>query len=235
MLVQKAQELSALADQKIQNEKYVKHRQGFESRQQQIENAIASLESLAVAVKIFRDRGLADFDVSNKADKLLGFIIQAKKLFGEDSEWIIDNNNFDGNLFKSSIDSLAKSVKQHLERNWKHYLAQQMPSTNDELLNLLAKISSFRADVEHIQKLKADVYKVKFPETESIFEYLENSIKNLKKCWEDLSGDDVPEAVLIFLRRAAATEGAPLDLLTPEVTEWLDRHHISHALRIRLL
>ncbi len=235
MLLEKAQQLSELADQKIQSQKYAEHRQGFESRQQQIEKAIASLEPLAKAVKVFRAHGLADFDVSNKADKLLGFIIQAKKLFGENPEWIIDNNNFDGNLFKSSIDSLVKSVKQHLERNWKQYLAQQMPSTNDELLNLLAKITSFRANVEHIQKLKARIYDVKFPETESIFEDLEYSIQQLKKCWEDLSGDDVPEAVLIFLRRAADTEGAPLDLLTPEVTEWLDRHHISQALRIRLL
>ncbi|MCW6036018.1 hypothetical protein K4A83_06995 [Spirulina subsalsa FACHB-351] len=235
MLLEKAQQLSTLADQKIQREKYVKHRQGFESRQKQIENAIASLEPLDNAVKIFRDRGLADFDVSNKADQLLGLIIQAKKRFEENPEWIIENNNFDGNRFKSSIDSLAKSLRQHLERNWKQYLAQQMPSTNDELLNLLAKIPSFRADVEHIQKLKADIDQVEFPETQSIFGHLENSIKNLKKCWEDLSGDDVPEAVLIFLRRAADPEGATLDLLTPEVTEWLDRHQISQALRIRLL
>ncbi|MCT7959439.1 hypothetical protein NG791_01875 [Laspinema sp. D1] len=235
MLVEKAQQLSALADKKIQSEKYAQHREGFKSRQQQIEVAIDSLEPLAKAVKIFSNRGLVDFDVSNQADALLGFISQVEKRFAKNPAWIIDNKNFKGDYFKSSVKSLTNSVTKHLERIWKQYLFQQMPSINDELLSLLGGIGSFSVNVQLIQQLKSRVDKVKFPKTEREFEDLEHSIQHLKKCWEDLSGDDVPEAVLIFLRRAADTEGAPLDLLTPEVTEWLDRHHISQALRIRLL
>jgi hypothetical protein len=58
-------------------------------------------------------------------------------------------------------------------------------------------------------------------------------IEQLKQCWDGLNADEVPEAVLRFLR-VAANEGATLGLLTPEVKDWLAKHGLIDSLRIRL-
>ncbi len=136
---------------------------------------------------------------------------------------------------KKASTSLEKSVSETLNQIWKQYLAQQMPSTNDELLNVLGKIGSFQAKVEHIWKLKRRIDEDNFPKTKGEFQDLQHSVALLKNCWNDLSGDEVPKSVLTFLKNAVDSEGAPLALLTPEVQQWLDRHKISQALRVCLI
>ncbi|MBW4663523.1 MAG: hypothetical protein KME01_04865 [Chroococcus sp. CMT-3BRIN-NPC107] len=55
----------------------------------------------------------------------------------------------------------------------------------------------------------------------------------MREHWHNLSSDEVPETVLRFLKDAVDF-GAPLNLLTIEVRDWLDCHGISDSLRIRL-
>jgi flagellin-specific chaperone FliS len=235
MLLEKTQRLIELSKQKVELGKYAQNRQGFEAREKQLEEAISSLRLLVEAVKVFRDRGLGNVDVRDKADGLLKFIEGAESQFQNNREWIVDNKNFNGKTFQKSIKNLENSVSQELQQNWQQYLAQKMPSTNDELLNVLGNIDSFQAKVKLIRQLKSTINKDNFPKTEREFQHLEDCIKHLKNCWNDLSGDEVPESVLTFLKNAVSNEGAPLHLLTPEVKQWLDRHKISQAFRVCLI
>jgi hypothetical protein len=108
-----------------------------------------------------------------------------------------------------------------------------MPSTNSEFLHLLKKVPDFKPIVERVEQLKQRIPQDKYPEKEEEFKKMEGLIESLKSAWANLSAENVPDSVLQFLR-AAANQGASLDLLTPEVQAWIEEHGISDSLRIRL-
>ena len=108
-----------------------------------------------------------------------------------------------------------------------------MPSTNQEMLYVLVKIEAFRPNVQKIRDLNTQIQRQKLPQTFEEFEQIERLIDQLREHWLTLSSDDFPETVLHFLK-ATVDFGAPLNLLTTEVRDWLDYHGISDSLRIRL-
>lgn len=233
MIQAKSQQLIELSEKKIALKKHANNLQGFQSRQTQIAQAVADIRPLISALKAFRLRGIADFDLNQKADTLLSIIVATETKFQENSEWIIDQTSFNYRTFKANVESLKNSLRQELSQAWKSYLAQHMPSTNNEMLNLLAEVEAFKATVQRIQRLDLQIQRVEFPNTSEDFERVDQLIDLLRQSWNSLSSDEVPEAVLGFLK-AAANLGAPLDLLTPDVKDWLTRHRIAGSLRIRL-
>ena len=95
------------------------------------------------------------------------------------------------------------------------------------------KIDEFKPTVQGIRYLNDQIQRQKLPQTFDEFEKTELLIDRLREHWPNLSSDEVPETVLRFLKDAVDF-GAPLNLLTTEVRDWLDRHGISDSLRIRL-
>lgn len=233
MIQAKSQQLIELSQNKIALKKYANNLQGFQSRQTQIAQAVADIRPLVSALKAFRQRGIADFDLNQKADTLLSIIVATETKFQENPEWIIDQTSFNYRTFKANVESLKNSLRQQLSQAWKSYLAQHMPSTNNEMLNLLAEVEAFKATVQRIQRLDLQIQQVEFPNSSEDFERVDQLIDLLRQSWNSLSSDEVPEAVLSFLK-AAANLGAPIDLLTPDVKDWLTRHRIAGSLRIRL-
>lgn len=233
MIHEKSQQLIELSQKKIAFKKYTTNLQGFQSRQEQIAKAVAEIQPLVSALRAFRQRGIADFDLTQKADALLTFIATTEARFQEEPEWIIDNKNFKGNIFNSSVEGLKNLLRQHLGQAWRSYLVQHIPSTNKEMLNLLAGVEEFKPTVQRIQRLDLQIQQVEFPKSSEDFERVEQLINLLRQSWNSLSSDEVPDAVLGFLKEAA-NQGAPIDRLTPEVKDWLTRHRIAGSLRIRL-
>lgn len=233
MLLEKSQQLIDLSQKKIALQHYANNLQAFQSRQKQISDAVAAIQPLIEAVRAFRQKGIADFDLTQKADNILTFIVSTEENFRQNRDLILDNTNFNGNIFKSGIERLKKTLEQQLCQAWQRYLAQNMPSTNNEMLALLARVETFKQTVQQIRILDGEIKQVIFPKNSDEFEIFEQRIAQLKQCWGSLSSDDVPEAVLHFLR-AAANQGASLSLLTPEVQDWITRHGISDSLKIRL-
>lgn len=233
MLLEKSQKLIKLSQDKIALQNYANNLDGFKSRQQLISQAVANVTPLVSAFRAFRQRGLVTFDLTQKVDKLLELITIAEENFQRNPEWILDNRNFKGNLFISSVDGLINTLKQQLSQAWKNYLAWRI-STNQETLNLLGKIDCFKSTVQKIKTLDALIRREEFPKSCEEFENIDRLIDQLRESWESLSSDEVPESVLRFLR-SAANQGASLTLLTPEVQDWIARHGISDSLRIRLI
>lgn len=137
------------------------------------------------------------------------------------------------NVLKSNIESLKKTLEQELNKVWKNYLHEYMPSTNNEILVLLSKIETFKHTVQEIQILDRDIKEINYPKNDSDFDKYERKIEQLKLSWNSLSSDEVSPEVLDFLK-AAADQGAALSLWTPEVQDWIHRHNISDSLKIRL-
>lgn len=233
MLINKAEQLIQLSEVKIKLQKNATNLDGFRSRQEQISQAVAEILPLVSALRAFRQKGLVTFDGTQKVDPTLQFIASAQEKFHQNPEWIIDNKNFNGNILKSSVKVLTNTLKQQLSQAWTNYLARQMPSTNQEILNLLVRIDAFKSTVQKIRKLDAQIPREEFPKNCEDFENLDKLIEQLREAWNSLSSNEVPDPVLRFLR-AAANQGAPITLFTPEVQEWIAQHEIADSLQIRL-
>jgi hypothetical protein len=234
MLIENSHELRDLSQKIINLRKHAEHYQGFQSRQKQIEQAVTGTLPLVQSLRAFRERGIANFDLTQKADSLLKFIANVEAKFQEDREWIIDNENFNNKNFTSTVNQLQKSLKEELSQAWGLYRTEKMPNTNKEVLNVLDRVSAFKPTIQRIRNLDLQIRESNsIPQSSEDFERVDRLIEQLKQCWDGLNADEVPEAVLRFLR-VAANEGATLGLLTPEVKDWLAKHGLIDSLRIRL-
>ncbi|MHC5916394.1 MAG: hypothetical protein ACYTXE_36660 [Nostoc sp.] len=234
MLLEKSQELIELSQRKKSLQSFAANLQIIQTRQKQITDALATIQPLVEALKAFRQRGIDNIDLTQKADSILSFVINAENNLQNDSEWILDNKNFKGNILKSHVENIKATLEQQLSESWKSYRDQQMPSTNNEILNLLAKVEAFKNTVRDIQIIDREIKNVIYPKNNAEFAVYERKIEQLKYYWNSLSSDEVPEAVLHFLR-AAANQGAPLNFLTSEVQDWINQHGISDSFKIRLI
>jgi hypothetical protein len=234
MLVEKSNQLSELSQKRINLQKYAKNLEGFLSRQQQIELAVTGTIPLVQSLRAFRQREIVNFDLTQKADSLLKFIANLEAKFQEDPEWIIDNENFNNKIFTSAVNQLQKALREQLTQAWWLYRIEKMPNTNQEVLNVLDKVSAFKSTIQRIRTLDLQIRESNsIPESSEDFAKVDRLIEQLSQCWDNLDADEVPEAALCFLR-VAANEGATLSLLTPEVEDWLTKHGLIDALRIRL-
>ncbi|MEG4407935.1 hypothetical protein [Microcoleus sp. MON2_D5] len=234
MLLEKSTQLIELSQNKINLQRYATNLEGFQSRQQQIEKAVAGTLPLVQSLRAFHQKGITNFHLTQNAEILLTFIANVEAEFKKNPEWIIPNENFNKKNFTSRIEQLQNSLKEQLNQSWLVYRSQKMPSTNNEILNLLDKVSAFKPTVQSIRNLDRKIQESNsIPKSSEDFERVDRLIEQLKQCWEGLNSDEVPEAVLRFVKEAA-NEGATRGLLTPEVEDWLTKHRLIDSLRIRL-
>lgn len=234
MLIDKSEELYQKAQEAINLRSYAEQLAGFQTRETEIQEAVAKLSSLMEALKPFRDRALITLESTQEIQNFLQFVSQAETNFQNNPAWLLDSNNFKGKQFKSGVDKIVKTYERKLSQAWKDYLNQNMPSTNPEFLSLLKQVPDFKQIVEKIEAFKQRIPQDDYPRKEEEFRKIEGLIESLKSTWASLSAENVPDSVLQFLR-AAANQGASLDLLTPEVQAWIEEHGISDSLRIRLI
>ncbi|MBD2200617.1 MULTISPECIES: hypothetical protein [Calothrix] len=233
MLLDKAQELIEVSQRKKSLQNFAANLQIIQTRRTQINVAIATIQPLVEALTAFRQRGINNIDLSQKAEFILNFINNIEDNLQKDSEFILDNKKFQGNILKSQVDNLKNALEQQLSEAWESYRDQQMPNTKNEILTLLAKVEAFKQTVLQIQIIDREIKSITYPKNNADFVVYERKIEQLKYHWNSLSSDEVPEAVLHFLR-AAANQGAPLNLWTSEVKDWIDQHGIADSLKIRL-
>lgn len=233
MLTDRAKQLIELSEEKLNLRKYAEQIESFKTRQQQVEKAILKLLPFVNTLRVFRQKNIIDYSFTQKVEPTLQFVNKSVRSFTESPEWIIKSKDFDGDILERSIKAITTELDKQLTQAWKSYLAEKMPSTNQEMLNVLVKIEAFRPTVQSIQDSNARIQRQQLPQTFEEFEHIKQLIDQLREYWYSLSSDAVPETVLHFLK-AVVDFGAPLNLLTPEVHEWLNSHGISDSLRIRL-
>lgn len=231
MLVEDCNQLSQLAQNVIDLRKYASDLDKFRDRQKKIEELVESLKPLAITLKTFRERELINIDLNQKADTLLTEAVTTLSEFQKDRGWLVEK--FKLNTLKSKVDELRNELSRHLNQAWTDYKKRRVPNTNSELLGLLAKIQTFVPTVEKVRSLLAQIDAVDLPKDSNHFHTIDQAIDNLAEAWNSLKSDEVPATVLDFLR-AAATHGATVDRLTPEVQNWLNEHGISRFFYIRL-
>ncbi|KJH72503.1 hypothetical protein [Aliterella atlantica] len=235
MLIKKSQELIKLSQRGITLHELAKNIDGFRSREQLISQAVGEIFILNNTLKLFRQHRIIAFDFSSKVETILEMVGNTKVNFQASPEWILDNKNFNGKKFQSEIDSLKNLLKQQLLLAWRNYLLRRLPSTNQDFLDLLSRIDAFKITVKNIKNLSALIKRDEFPRTQEEFDNTEYLIHQLEAAWDSLNASEVSESVLVFLKASASPQGAPLNLLTLEVQDWITKHKVSEELRIRLI
>lgn len=231
MLLDDCTRLSKLAQDATDLKKYAADLGKFRDRQSKIEPLVQELSPLVAALRTFRERDLANFDCSQKADALLLEVTTTLAEFQKNRGWLIEK--FKSNILQNKVATLKGELEGYLKQAWADYKRQRIPNTNDELLGLLARIETFKPTVQTIQRILNQLKVVNFPKDAQQFEQIDQAIDDLSTAWNSLKSNEVPEAVLNFLR-AAATHGAAIDLLTPEVQSWLSEQGITRFFYIRL-
>ena len=155
MLTDRAKQLIELIEEKNKLYKYANQLDSFKTRQQQIEKAVSDILPFANTLRVFRQKNIIDCDVRQKVEQLLYAVNLRLEKFKESPEWIVDSHNFNGNILERSIKGITNELNEQLIQAWENYLAEKMPSTNQEMLNVLVKIEAFRQSVQKIRDLNA--------------------------------------------------------------------------------
>lgn len=234
MLLNKAQELIELCETKKNKQKFAVNLQAFQSKQKQITEAVITIQPVVVALKAFRKRDiLLNIDVASKVNEILNIVVEVENKFHDNPDSILD---FKVSNLKSKIETLKKMLEQQLKQSWEMYLNENMPSTNNEVLNIMAKFDEFKQPVDEIRSLDKEIKAINYPKNDIEFSTYEGKIKQLNLCWDVVESDRLSETVLQFLKDAAnPNKGASLNLLTSEVKDWIEKYNISDSLKIRLI
>ena len=208
--------------------------QGFEARQALIAEIVRGLRPLVHTLSVFRKRRIGKVDLSRKASSALNLVGEIEVNFRSQPEWIISTTGFNFQVFQTTLLNLRSDLETSLLQCWQKYTEELIPKLNKDLLSVLREIGAQDQTVRRIQALSGQIdrYRNSVPQTEGELDAFEGLVEQLKKAWEDLDLKNVPAAAMEFLLKAVTAGGAPLSLLTKEVSDWLIKNKLDGAFRI---
>lgn len=138
--------------------------------------------------------------------------------------------------FISRLKGIAAGVDAALQDRWRKFISENTPSGSDEVLDALDKLPQLRSGVAQIrqcrQKINALASSPPSDPTRAVTQ-LGEIVAEHQAAWSALTTDNLPPAVIVFLRACAGT-GAPVASLTDEVRNWLEARNLLSSLRIRI-
>ncbi|MGQ4807023.1 hypothetical protein NKDENANG_00361 [Candidatus Entotheonellaceae bacterium PAL068K] len=210
------------------------HAQGFRTRADQLSGPAERLLVLVRVLEVFRQRGIPVDLPAEKAAKLITHVRALARRYEQDPASIIqpDELRF---TFWNPLGAFPKEVDSALRDAWVSFVTALLPTGRDDLLAVLARIPSFAKQVEVIRqgKLNATRLQQDLPQSKEVFAELETLAARLRQEWDQLQDGEISESVLTFLR-AASTGAATLQLVTPEVRTWIERHGLLQAFKVVL-
>lgn len=232
MFLNQCQELTQKVQMVSDLKQYTLDLKQFRNHENYIEVLVQDLKPFAIALAAFRERIPEQLELNpQKAEFLLEEVSKSLTEFRQNRGWLLEG--FKRKTLKTKVDALKDELDTLLKSTWNSYKQVRVPKTNNELLDLLGKIETFRPTVEKVKRLHAHIEAVPFPQDAEHFQRLEQGIDDMSNAWNSLSSNDVPDSVLNFLK-AASTFGASLDSLTPEVEGWLKEQGITRFFQVKL-
>ena len=139
-------------------------------------------------------------------------------------------------VFTQPLSQFPQKINAALRETWSNWAQKNVPSIDNEVLEILTEISALHNSVAGIQRLKmnAESYGASLPSNLDDVNSLTNICNKILEEWHSLTGDGISEGVLKFLREAGNKDGAKFESLNSEVDEWLELHDLKGSLRIRM-
>jgi hypothetical protein len=210
--------------------------QTYKTRASQFEQARMKLAETQKAVKQFDEASIPVAFEATNATQLLTNANALRDQFVADPG-VITAPPFDLKYdFVDRISGLTDFAKTALENAWRSYVQSRTSIGSAEVLDALMRLPQFRASVASIKEYNGHVAQLaaQVPaDLRAAVVSLDQLVQQLHSAWATISADDIPEAVIKFLR-ATAAEGVPLDLLSEGTREWLVAKGLLSAFRIRI-
>jgi len=132
--------------------------------------------------------------------------------------------------------ALATSADSAIREGWRRFAVENSPGGSNEVLDALVKLPQLRAGVIHIRQCRSKIAALAdappADPARAIGE-LRELVAEHRAAWAQLTSDNLPDAVILFLR-ACGGEGALVTALTAEVRDWLETRNLLGSLRIRI-
>jgi len=132
-----------------------------------------------------------------------------------------------------ALKQLCDELKTRIGAAWFDYVDANAPSINDDTLSVLARIPALRAQVKSLQRTVAAIKAAAEtpPTSTTRIERIKKDIKEAETTLSEFASDRLPDCVFEFLR-AAGQAGASLDLLTPDVLDWLTKEGLTSSFQV---
>jgi hypothetical protein len=223
-LINELNDLESL--QEISNES-----SAFNKRNVKLKSISSDLEILTTSVCLFSSQGFkidteSIFSFPNSAFNKL------KIKWENDKSSILKPNDFFSKVDFKSIDN---EVKINLQNQWEGHVDNVRPSIHMGQLKVLKKIPDLSILVFELQeKLKMlNELKGHLPEEEASFKLVISLVSEMKELWEQLSSNNIPDEVVIFLKKAGNDDGINLSEITQEIMEWLNKNNLTHLCQVK--
>jgi len=209
--------------------------QTFETRASQLQKTANGLSSSVATMKALNAAGIqVAFKLSGK-ENTRARTAQLQQGFASDPAFV-DNPGFDLRFeYTVPLGGLADSVKIAALKAWQTHVAARRERVSPEILNALRAVSEYRPIVATVQRCQEQIERLAMSlpsDVANADQQLSALTGEQREAWRHLTGGELPESVILFLR-ASMGDGAELRLLTTEVIDWLNTRNLDSAFRIK--
>jgi hypothetical protein len=205
------------------------------TRAEELERPAIEVEHVALVVDALRGRGIAIELPESSVFSMREQLAALRDRYRTDPSQI---TAADGRLRFSLWDPLRvmpAELRGLVLAAWRSHARGLIREQSVELLDVLEHVPGLQADARAIRQLATEFDRLSesLPQDEAGIDHLEGIAKEIERRWQSLEGGGIPREVVDFLA-AAALSGAPLDLLTPAVREWLDERSLTRYVRLSM-
>ena len=214
----------------------------FEQRANALKSPAEALGKFTSIINIFFSNQIPSLSLRLKRDNLGALharIVDLQSRYTENKNVMMEpfpNEDARYVLF-NPLTKLPTEVGKDLLADWSSWATIRVPVVNDDVLTILGEISAFNAVVTKILGYKTTVGTIcnALPTQGDEVVRLDTVSGLISLEWSSLTGGDIHQEVLDFLKAVSSREGAVFnDLIKEEVLAWLDKQNLRGALRIRM-
>jgi hypothetical protein len=225
MLSDRVAKLSADIDRLADAKRIAAQAQLYATRGQMLADPVQELVVQTARLAALRRRGItAEVD----ARRIASLRAQLDRMVAEyraDPETLLAADGQRRFTFWQPLRELPRNLGESIEAAWMRYVESRIVTPPIELLAVLGNVPAFVPQVATIRGLHQQLLECKkrVPSSDEDIDRVDQLVARLRAAITALHGEGIPASVLAFLR-AAALQGASLDLLTQDVLAWIDAH-----------
>jgi hypothetical protein len=233
MILEDAAQLEALAAEVIVLRRSQQHGQSLAHRRQLVDALLARMRTAWASGAALSERFGEVQSSSPLFDAFLAKIIKWRSSLDEDLGQALTGDLFTG--LQSSVDKAVSELERRATGAWQRYAVQKTPEISGEVLTALEADPRAGSTVVRIMRLSEALRRLRtrtIPSPEELDEF-DEAVAQLRDAWSTLDVASLSEEIVAFLRATNSAQGAPLDLLTVQVREWLEQrgaatHYVIH-------
>lgn len=206
------------------------------TRAEELEGPASELAHLALVVGALRRRGIPiELSQTSVVTTRQGLVALRDRYRDDPSKITAPDGRLRFTLW-DPLRELPAELRRIILEAWRSHVRSLVRAQSVELLDVLERVPGLQSDARAIRGLAAELERLSdsLPRDDAAIDRIQEIAGELEHRWKSLEGGGIPREVVEFLA-AASVAGAPLDLLTPAVREWLEERSLTKHVRLTLL